>query len=262
LTAVPWSPPLRRRALTLVLVAAIGLAGGACAGSRPELADEPETTTPSTAATTSTTAAAPVTQVAEATGDAIDVFPDATADTPAQEITAAEATSAPGVPIVFLVKTVGDDRLEVYLPVPPSGSSGWVRKEDVTVSTVPYRIEVALAEHRIRVFDGTEVIVDEPVGVGRTDRPTPGGVYYLKELLQPPDPNGPYGVYAYGLSGFSTVLSSFNGGEGVIGIHGTNDPASIGQDVSSGCIRLQNDVITRLVDEIGLPLGTPVEILA
>ena len=51
------------------------------------------------------------------------------------------------------------------------------------------------------------MIVDEPVGVGRSDRPTPGGVYYLKELLQPPDPNGAYGTYAYGLSGFSNVLA-------------------------------------------------------
>ena len=92
--------------------------------------------------------------------------------------------------------------------------------------------------------------------------PTPGGIYYLKELLQPPSPNGPYGTYAYGLSGFSNVLESFNGGPGVIGIHGTNDPSAIGTDVSSGCIRLNNAVIERLVNDIGLPLGTPVESLA
>ena len=133
---------------------------------------------------------------------------------------------------------------------------------EVSLSRVPYRIEVGISEHRIRVFDGDEVIVDEPVGVGRDDRPTPGGVYYLKELLQPPDPNGPYGTYAYGLSGFSNVLTSFNGGSGVIGIHGTNEPDALGTDVSSGCIRVHNDVIERLVEEIGLPLGTPVEIQA
>ncbi len=68
--------------------------------------------------------------------------------------------------------------------------------------------------------------------------------------------------YAYGLSGFSNVLESFNGGNGVIGIHGNNDPSSIGGDVSSGCIRLHNDVITRMVEEIGVPLGTPVEVVA
>jgi lipoprotein-anchoring transpeptidase ErfK/SrfK len=261
LAAVPWSPPLLRRATTLLLVVVLGVAAAACSGgARPELATDREVTT-TTGVTTTTAAAAPPAEVAQAHGSSIDVFADATAETPVQKITAADATSAPGIPIVFLVKSKSSDRLEVYLPVRPNGSSGWVRTTDVTVSTVDYRIEVALAEHRIRVYERNEVIVDEPVGVGTTDRPTPGGVYYLKELLKPPKPNGPYGPYAYGLSGFSTVLTSFNGGAGVIGIHGTNDPASIGLDVSSGCIRLNNDVISRLVDDIGLPLGTPVEIL-
>ena len=103
-------------------------------------------------------------------------------------------------------------------------------------------------------------MLDEPVAVGTSDTPSPGGTYYLKELLRPSNPDGAYGVYAYGLSGYSNELTSFNCGDGVIGIHGTNDPSSIGTDVSHGCIRLTNEAITRMVDEIGLPLGTPVEI--
>ncbi len=259
MTEVPPELSTSRRAAGLVAVA-IALAATACTGPRPELAEGRDVTTTSSSTTTSTTEV-PRSTVAEAKGDSIDVFPDETSSTPAQQITAADATSAPDIPIVFLVKSEGEDRLEVYLPVRPNGSSGWVRRDDVELATVSFRIEVGLSEHRLRLFDGDEVVLDEPVGVGRTDRPTPGGVYYLKELLQPPDPTGPYGTYAYGLSGFSTVLSSFNGGQGVIGLHGTNDPASIGQDVSSGCIRMQNDVINRLVNDIGLPLGTPVEIL-
>ncbi len=69
-----------------------------------------------------------------------------------------------------------------------------------------------------------------------------------------------YGTFAYGLSGFSNVLKSFAGGSGVIGLHGTNDPSVIGQDVSAGCIRMRNEDIERLVPI--LPLGTPVEIVA
>jgi lipoprotein-anchoring transpeptidase ErfK/SrfK len=259
LASVPRSLNARRRAALLAL--AVVTIAGACTGDRPELAEEPATTT-SSSSTTSTTLQHPPRKVAQALSDTIDVFADATTDDPAQQITAADATSAPDIPIVFLVKSESDDRLEVYLPIRPNGSSGWVRRDDVTVATVSYSIEVGLSEHRIRVYDGDTVVVDEPVGVGTTDAPTPGGTYYLKELLQPPDPTGPYGTYAYGLSGYSTVLSSFNGGDGVIGIHGTNDPSSIGQDVSHGCIRLNNDVIDRLVNEIGLPLGTPVEILS
>jgi len=54
------------------------------------------------------------------------------------------------------------------------------------------------------------------------------------------------------------VLYSFGGGPGQIGIHGTNDPSSVGRSVSHGCIRLSNAAITRLAQE--LPLGTPVTI--
>lgn len=205
--------------------------------------------------------------VAQADDEAIEIYDDATTPTPTSRfdggaITAAQATSAPGIPIVFLVKgtTEEDGRYEVFLPVRPNGSTGWVDADDVTITSVTYRIKVAIAEHRLRVFDGNQVVLDEPIGVGKADTPSPGGVYYLKELLQPPNQGGPYGTYAYGLSGFSNELLSFNGGEGVIGIHGTNDPGSIGTDASSGCIRLNNEVINRMVDEIQLPLGTPVEI--
>ncbi len=253
-------PPLRRCALSLLAV--LVLVVGACSGERPELAEESETTTTTVEETTTTTVPEPEgAPVATAKEKTIDVYASEDATEPERQIVSGVDTSVDTIPIVFLVKSEGDARAEVYLPVRPNGSSGWVDLADVTMSVVPYRIEVAITEHRLRVFDGDQIIVDEPVGVGRGDRPTPGGVYSLKELLKPPGSNSAYGTYAYGLSGFSNVLTSFNGGPGVIGLHGTNDPSSIGGDVSSGCIRMQNDVISRLVEEIGLPLGTPVEIL-
>jgi lipoprotein-anchoring transpeptidase ErfK/SrfK len=98
--------------------------------------------------------------------------------------------------------------------------------------------------------------------VGRARTPTPGGRYYTKELLRPPRPDSVYGPYAYGLSGFSNELTTFDGGDGVIGIHGTNDPAGLGQDVSHGCIRMPNAEIVKLVEQIKLPLGVPVDIMA
>ncbi|HYX44554.1 MAG TPA: L,D-transpeptidase, partial [Acidimicrobiales bacterium] len=102
------------------------------------------------------------------------------------------------------------------------------------------------------------------IGVGTANTPTPGGLYFTKELIQIEDaagnlyPNGPYGPYAYGLSGFSDVLDSFGGGDGALGLHGTNDPSSLGRDVSHGCIRMSNEGITALAGV--LPLGVPVEV--
>ena len=60
----------------------------------------------------------------------------------------------------------------------------------------------------------------------------------------------------------SEVLEEFAGGPGQLGLHGTNDPDTLGTQVSSGCIRLHNDEISRLVLEVGLPLGTPVEVIS
>ena len=148
----------------------------------------------------------------------------------------------------------------MYLPVRPNGSMGWVPTNQVKLTQHNYRIVVETGAHRITVYKGWQIIDQEPIGVGKAETPTPGGHYYLKELLQPTNPNGAYGPYAYGLSGFSNVLSDYAGGDGVIGIHGTNDPAALGHDVSHGCIRMSNDGITRLAQV--LPLGVPVDIRA
>lgn len=252
-------PSLPRALTRSVLGALLLLAAAGCTGTRPELADEPATTTGGDSQT-STTVAMPPSEVASTSSPAIDVFADATSEAPVRQITAEEATSAPGVPIVFLVRSQTDDRAEVYLPVPPNGSTGWVRKSDVNISTVPFRIRISLAEHSIRVLDGDDVVLDEAVGIGASDRPAVQEQYFIRELLQPPDPTGPYGAYVYGLSGLPIDLNSFNTGQGLVGIHGTTDPTLVGADTPTGSIRLTNEVITRLVTDVGLPLGTPIEI--
>jgi lipoprotein-anchoring transpeptidase ErfK/SrfK len=193
--------------------------------------------------------------VAQALGDRVQVFATPAEDQPT---VALDNPNENGAPLVFLVEEARGEWLEVLLPVRPNGSTGWIRTADVEVVTDPYRVEIALAAHTLSVYDGDRLIAQHPVGVGTATTPTPGGKYYIKELLRPRRPDGPYGAYAYGLSGFSNVLDEFAGGDGVIGIHGTNDPSTVGTDVSHGCIRLTNDAITDLVGF--LPLGTPVHI--
>lgn len=166
-----------------------------------------------------------------------------------------------GAPLTFLLKNAeGTDWLEVYLPVRPNGSSGWVRTAEISVSALPFRVDVHVKKHTLDVFENGELLGSYPVGVGTQNTPTPGGIFYLKELLIPTNKGGFYGPYAYGLSGFSNVLTKFGKGEGVIGIHGTNDEKTVGKDTSAGCIRMRNADITALSKL--LPLGTPVRILA
>ncbi|WP_062304381.1 L,D-transpeptidase [Demequina subtropica] len=163
-------------------------------------------------------------------------------------------------PLVFLVDEIQGSWVHVYLPVRPNGSMGWVAADDVVLSATDYRVDIALSEFELTVWDGEDLVLTSDIGLGTEDLPTPGGTYYIRELVQPPNPDGAYGPYAYGLSGYSPVLDEFAGGEAIIGIHGTNDPESFGKAVSHGCIRLPNDVITEIVEEVGLPLGTPVYI--
>ena len=165
-----------------------------------------------------------------------------------------------GSPLVFFVQERENDRFRVLLPVRPNGSQGWVRASDVTLFQHDYRITVSTGRHELRVYRAGKVVMRVPVGLGTSTTPTPGGVFYVKELIRPNDPKGAYGPYAYGLSGYSDVLDEFLGGDGVIGIHGTDDPASVGRSVSHGCIRLRNEAITRLAGM--LPLGVPVQITA
>lgn len=257
----------RMRTPVRIAVALLLFVAGACSSGDEDAA--PTTTADVTTTTVdeaTTTSAAPIppatTLVARSEVDVIDVFDAAEGGEPTMQLDRRSETTGN---LVFVVEEEAPDangRHRVQLPVRPNGSTGWVDAADVSLTVHDYRIEIELAAFELRVMKGDDVLVTTPIGVGTQDTPTPGGVYYIKELLQPPSPDGPYGTYAYGLSGFSNVLESFAGGNGVIGIHGTNQPDLIGTNVSHGCIRVENAVISQLVEDIGLPLGVPVQIQA
>jgi lipoprotein-anchoring transpeptidase ErfK/SrfK len=194
--------------------------------------------------------------VAKAVRASVPIYQEPTPATP--PTTQLANPTEDGAPLVFLVQDTQPGWLRVLLPVRPNGSVGWIRSSDVTMTKHEFRILIELAAHKITVFHRDGVFMEEKIGVGRGPTPTPIGVFYTKELLQPPNPNTAYGAYAYGLSGYSNVLTDFAGGDGVVGIHGTNDPATLGTDVSHGCIRMSNAAITRLAET--LPLGVPVVI--
>jgi lipoprotein-anchoring transpeptidase ErfK/SrfK len=102
-------------------------------------------------------------------------------------------------------------------------------------------------------------VLRTPAAVGAPGTPTPLGRYYANQRLIPSNPGGPFGPAAIGVSAFSDVLTGWAQG-GPIGIHGTNEPWSIGRAVSNGCIRVPNAVMRRLFAAV--PTGTPVIIRA
>jgi len=161
-----------------------------------------------------------------------------------------------GTQRAFLVRSMWQDWVRVYLPTRPNGSLGWVKRSAVKLYRNRYRVVISLRSNKLQLWKERKLVASYPVALGTRSTPTPRGVFYVVELLKPRSPHGAYGPYSFGLSAHSTVLKRFAGGDGRVGLHGTNQPGLIGSDVSHGCIRLKNAPVRRLAKI--LPLGTPV----
>ncbi|RKS05913.1 L,D-transpeptidase-like protein [Nocardiopsis sp. Huas11] len=240
-----------RQVLTPLAAAALLAALTACSSGSPE---ESEGTAADTAGAEE--ASAPLAaEIATVTGSEIEVM---TEKDGGEVLETLASPNDFGEDRAFLVESNEGEWLEVLLPVRPNGTTGWVRSDEVSLSGTDFRVEIDMAGFEFAVHDGEEEVRSGVIGTGENDTPTPPGRYYFTELLQPPDPDGDYGVYAFGLSGFSESLETFAGGPGQLAVHGTNDESALGQQVSHGCVRVSNEDITWMAEN--LPIGTPVEI--
>lgn len=195
--------------------------------------------------------------VAYATGRSVQVFG---APRAGRLRTTLASPTDDGAMLSFLVRSTRPGWLRVFLPTRPNGSSGWIRRSQVRLYSDDYRLWIDLGKRRLTVWERGIVTEIDRVGVGKAVTPTPAGTYYIVSRVQPIDPSTVYGRFAFGLSAHSNVFRSFGfGGDGRIGLHGTNDSRTIGREVSHGCIRTTNPTILRLARVI--PLGTPVEIV-
>lgn len=95
---------------------------------------------------------------------------------------------------------------------------------------------------QLELYEGSRLIQQYPIAVGKGATPTPPGHYSIatKSLY----PGGAFGSRWMGLS-----IPHY-------GIHGTNNPSSIGQAVSKGCIRMHNHDAEALFQRI--EVGTSV----
>ena len=161
--------------------------------------------------------------------------------------------------------------VDVYLP--KSGSTLIVPQQLILPDTVREGIVVNVAEMRLYYYppEGTTVEV-LPIGIGEAGRETPRNWVTAVERKQeaptwtpttntrreyakrgeslpafvPAGPENPMGLYAIYIGR-------------LYAIHGTNANFGIGLRVSQGCIRLRNDDIKYLFDNV--PVGTRVQII-
>lgn len=187
-----------------------------------------------------------------------EVFESPTSDDP---WTTLDPTTILGTTTVLAVVAGPEHgRFEVMLPLRPNGSTGWIESDGLDFYVADGEVRVDLSDRELTyVVDGTEVLRTK-VGVGSEYNQTPTGVYFVTDSVTLTDPGSPWGPHALGLSARSDSITEFNGGDGIIGIHGTNNPGSIGDDISLGCIRLRNEDIEAL--HAAVPIGTRVTISA
>ena len=128
----------------------------------------------------------------------------------------------------------------------------------------PFRnisVKVDTKTNTLGVFDSEKLIAAYPVAVGSTHTASPIGDWkvvritklptfrYDKEMLQHGERSGNFYLLRPGPRNPVGVMWIALNKKG-IGIHGTDDPDSIGRAVSHGCIRLANWDVVRLATKI------------
>lgn len=125
----------------------------------------------------------------------------------------------------------------------------------------PTAVKIDTKTNMLEVHEGDKLVAAYPITIGSAQTTSPIGEWkvrhitkmptfrYDKEMLKhgqrsgnfhllPPGPNNPVGVMWIALN------------KKGIGIHGTNDPDSIGRSASHGCVRLANWDVVRLATKI------------
>ena len=119
------------------------------------------------------------------------------------------------------------------------------------------KILVSIADRKLAVLEDGNILKIFPVTVGASVTPSPAGAfqivnrlvnpgYFRPGIVIPPGKSNPLGPRWIGLN------------KKGYGIHGTNEPSSIGKAASHGCIRLRNRDIQELFamvsvgDEVGI----------
>ena len=247
--------PKTTKIFGVFLAVALSGFGGAAANAATKATTKPKVLiNPCPAKATTTVAAMTNTKY----GAPIKVFRDKN-DKEDPVVTLGVGIEVNGVP-VFTVNSRDGDWLNVNVPRRPNGLTGWIRASEVHTYQHNYYIVIQLDARRLTVCNAGRVIQQELVGVGAPSKGlTPTGYYYTVDLVRPKAKSS-YGAFAFGLSGFSEDprIENFAGGDGRIGIHGTNVPSDVGKAISHGCVRMTNAAITKLAKTI--PLGVPVSI--
>jgi len=120
---------------------------------------------------------------------------------------------------------------------------------DTANDAVARRLVISIPDRKLAVIENNEVVEVFAVAVGAPNSPSPIGTftivsrvanptYYHPGKVIGPGPQNPIGTRWIGLN------------QKGYGIHGTDQPSSIGFAKSHGCIRLRNADVERLFERV------------
>jgi L,D-transpeptidase catalytic domain len=147
----------------------------------------------------------------------------------------------------------------VVLPLRPNGRTGWIDLRTVRTERTQVWVRASLRDRRIWLMRGSQSLATFSAAIGAPGTSTPIGRFSVTDRVLTGDPNGPFGWFAFGLSGHQPNLPPQWAGGDQLAIHGTDDPASIGTPASHGCLRVSAQALVRL--RRTLQLGMPVVIM-
>jgi lipoprotein-anchoring transpeptidase ErfK/SrfK len=132
-----------------------------------------------------------------------------------------------------------------------------VRQQNTTIVTIDR------AHFTLRLFKHLKIARRYPIAVGRAGLETPTGLYHVQDKQVNPSWHVPNASWAGSLAGQvippgpdDPIVARWMGLANGVGIHGTNEPWSIGSAASHGCIRMRVPDVIQLFDRV--PVGTPV----
>lgn len=118
------------------------------------------------------------------------------------------------------------------------------------------RLEVDVAARQLRVFRGAQQVAAYPVGVGTTEWPTKPGQWVVSQVVWNPEFIPPDQSWAEERDPKKPGATDNPLGMAQLiydpprTVHGTNRPESVGKASSHGSIRMRNEDIVRLAQEV------------